>query len=161
MRPPRQPTPEEIALWRSVMGETGSSAATTQNPPAMASVMAPPLPKKPAAPAPLVPLDVRGAERLFRPHPKVEASLDLHGMTQDQAHRKVIAFLETQQARGARHVEIVTGKGRDGAGVLRTSLPNWLNMPALRPLISAIAHARPEKGGEGALHVLLRRHRDR
>jgi DNA-nicking Smr family endonuclease len=54
-------------------------------------------------------------------------------------------------------VVIITGKGRGTAmGVLRTALPDWLNEPRLRPLISTITHARPEKGGEGVTHVLLK-----
>jgi DNA-nicking Smr family endonuclease len=39
--------------------------------------------------------------------------------------------------------------------VLRRELPHWLNAPALRPLILALAH--PHRANTGAVHVLLRR----
>lgn len=161
MKPPRTVTPEEKQLWRETMGEDRISKPVVSSPSTAAALPVAKAQQAKSSPEILTPLDLRAAERMFRPHPRIEASLDLHGMTQAQAHHAVTAFLERQQARGARHVEIITGKGREGEGALRTNLPRWLNGAALRPLITAIAHAEPKKGGEGALHVLLRRHRDR
>jgi DNA-nicking Smr family endonuclease len=107
----------------------------------------------------------------------VDAKLDLHGMTQEQAHGAVARFVAAQQAAGARCVLIVTGKGgrRDdpfapkpaperftfgaGRGVLKDALPRWLNEPALRPHIVAVTPAQPGHGGAGAVYVLLRRKR--
>ena len=93
-------------------------------------------------------------------HP-LEATLDLHGMGKIEAYGQVQSFIQQQVRKARRHVLIITGKGRGGQeGVLRSNLPHWLNEPALRPLIAAMITARPEKGGAGALHVLLKIARD-
>lgn len=115
-------------------------------------------PKKQAAPAkPLAVLPKREGERLFKPHARTEARIDLHGMTQDEAHEALIRFILRCHGAGKRHVAIITGKGSRGEGVLRRAVPRWIELPELRRLISAITHASPEKGGEGVLHVLLKK----
>lgn len=110
-------------------------------------------------------LDRRQALRLRRGQLSIEARLDLHGMTQAQAHRALASFLARSHAAGKRVVLIVTGKGaRQGAdgsptGVLRRTVPRWLTEPALRQLVLATAAALPRDGGDGALYLLLRRTR--
>jgi len=42
-------------------------------------------------------------------------------------------------------------------GILKAAVPRWLGEPDLRRHVLAIAPARPEAGGSGALYVLLRR----
>ncbi len=105
-------------------------------------------------------LDKRSKMRLRRGQVAIEARLDLHGMTQSQAHDKVYNFLETARDNGRRTVLIITGKGlrQDGQiGVLRSAVPRWLNEPPLRNWIKAFDYAAPRDGGEGALYILLRR----
>ena len=107
---------------------------------------------------PLPSLSNREAARRFKPHGTVEAQLDLHGSSKLEAYERVQQFLLHAQRAGLRHVLIITGKGRSPeAGVLRNYLPDWLNEPPLRSLISGIMQARPEKGGSGVTHVLLKR----
>ncbi|MHA1571809.1 MAG: Smr/MutS family protein, partial [Alphaproteobacteria bacterium] len=73
----------------------------------------------PARPGKLPPLhlggavgtDRRTAERLRRGRMAVEARLDLHGRTQDQAHRELLSFIRRTAAAGMRCVLVVTGKG--------------------------------------------------
>ena len=105
-------------------------------------------------------LDRRTAERLRRGRLPVEARLDLHGMTQVEAHIALTSFIESAAKRGRRCVLIITGKGLRGEGVLRRSVPHWLNDERLRPYLLAIENAQPEDGGHGALYILLRRHRE-
>jgi DNA-nicking Smr family endonuclease len=125
----------------------------------------PVVPARPAPPAlghgTVADLDKRTGERLKRGQLPIEAKLDLHGMTQDEAHRALASFIAGQQAAGKRCVIVITGKGntRGGAGVLREAVPRWLNEPANRPRILAFSHAQPKHGGTGALYVLLRRTR--
>ena len=109
---------------------------------------------------PLRPLSTREANRLRKAYPEIEATLDLHGLGKIDAYGRVQDFLYQQQAAGARHVMIITGKGRIGDGVLRRELPHWLNDISLRPLVSAFASGRPEKGGHGVTHVLVKAHRE-
>lgn len=117
----------------------------------------PALRRVPVAPL-LVPLDRRARAQLLRRHQRVDRTLDLHGMGRVEAYQAVRQCLARAAQEGLRHLVIVTGKGtRDGAGVLRASLPHWLNEPVLRGLIIGIAHGAPHEGGDGMMHVLLRR----
>ncbi len=107
-------------------------------------------------------VDKRTAMRLKRGQLSVEARMDLHGLTQEEAHRALSAFVQGSQAAGRRCVLVITGKGLrpDGAvGVLRAAVPHWLNQAPLRERIVAFSHATPRDGGEGALYVLLKRKR--
>lgn len=81
--------------------------------------------------------------------------LDLHGQTAQRAFFALAAFLRAAQADGLRCVEVVTGRGSMGNGVLRRELPHWLNLPEIRPLVLAAAH--PHAANQGAVRLLLRR----
>jgi DNA-nicking Smr family endonuclease len=105
-------------------------------------------------------LDRRTALRLRRGQLPVEARLDLHGMTQEEAHRALAGFVAQSHAAGRRVLLVVTGKGsRAGTGILRAAVPRWLGDPALRARVLATAPAVPRDGGDGALYLLLRRAR--
>jgi DNA-nicking Smr family endonuclease len=111
-------------------------------------------------------VDKRQAERLRRGRTEIDARIDLHGMTQAEAHRRLAAFIERSAAAGLRLVLVITGKGLTsemagrGSGVLRDAVPRWLNEPGLRPRVLAVTHAQPKDGGHGALYVLLKRAKD-
>ena len=121
---------------------------------------APPQPAQPLQPLDrLAGIDRANAERLKRGQHPVEARLDLHGMTQDEAHRALAAFIRGARAGGKRCVLVITGRGRAGGGVLRSAVPRWLHEPEFRPQLLAIATAQPRDGGAGALYVMLRRTR--
>src|SRR5208282_2331351 len=102
-------------------------------------------------------LDRARFEKLKRGQMAIEARLDLHGQTQDEAHRELSSFIARAQAQGRRLALVITGKGREGRGVLRDSVPRWLNEPGLRGRVLALVNAQPRDGGSGALYVLLRR----
>jgi DNA-nicking Smr family endonuclease len=105
-------------------------------------------------------LDRRTWLRLKRGQVAIEQTLDLHGRTQDEAHRALARFLAAAQAAGCRCVLVVTGKGLGSGGTLRHMVPRWLNEGANRELIVAFTPAQARHGGTGALYVLLRRHRE-
>jgi len=123
----------------------------------------PPGPKKllPLATGRSGDVDGRTLDKLKRGKLRPQARLDLHGMTQNEAHRALVSFMADAQAEGKRCVLVVTGRGRlsEGGGVLRNQTPNWLNAPAIRSRLLAFATAQPRDGGSGALYVLLRRGR--
>ena len=104
-------------------------------------------------------LDRRSDARLRRGQMDIEATLDLHGMTVAKAQPKLIDFLLCAQRRDLRCVVIITGKGREGQGILRQSLPQWLTDQPLRAIILRHYPAQPKHGGSGAFYVLLRRNR--
>ena len=180
-RPPRRGRPlrgEESDLWRrvtdGVVPLSGRDKAPLPTPPAGLDDTPPPPaagdPEKtapppevpPPPPSPRLPelghgsmagVDRRTALRLKRGQMAIEARIDLHGLTQIEAHRALSAFLEACQGAGRRCVLVITGK----SGVLRGAVPGWLNQPPNRSRMIAFSHAAPRDGGEGALYVLVRR----
>lgn len=89
----------------------------------------------------------------------IEARVDLHGMTQDQAYRELQRFLTFCQQKQMIWVLVITGKGikKEEAGVLRTAVPQWLSQPPFISLASGYAPAKDKDGGLGALYVRLKR----
>jgi DNA-nicking Smr family endonuclease len=105
-------------------------------------------------------MDRRTADRFRRGKLPIEGRLDLHGLYQDAAHDALTRFITDSAAMGRRKVLVITGRGsREGAGVLRERLPQWLNQPPCRAHVLAFTPARPEHGRDGAFYVMLRRKR--
>lgn len=102
-------------------------------------------------------VDRATADKLKRGRYPIEATLDLHGMTQDEAHRALTGFVAVSRAAGRRCVLVITGHGRTSGGVLKAAVPRWLAEPGLHRHVLALAPARPQHGAAGALYVLLRR----
>ncbi len=165
-------TPEELALWRAAMrdttpfdGQLPAADAPAPPPPTagVAPATAPPEPKvlRPPRSDSRHPagLDRRSWQRLRRGRLPIEGRLDLHGMTQEEAWQALLAFIDRMQAKGARCVLVITGRGIRTGGTLRRATPRWLESPPLRERVLGFATARIEHGGEGALYVLLRRRR--
>ena len=106
---------------------------------------------------PSAPLEDRSSHRAVRRgRMEVDARIDLHGLTQDQADRALLGFLRRQQASGARCILIITGKGRGGEGVLRRNFLHWLETQAARQFLSGWAPAHTRHGGSGAFYAYLR-----
>jgi DNA-nicking Smr family endonuclease len=129
-----------------------------------AAVVAQPIVQpKPAAPPPLAPLSRKMKQRIARGRHTIDGRLDLHGMTQAEAHDALLRFLHGGQARGAKVVLVITGKGgrqgTEGRGVLNRMVPLWLRLPEFRGLVVGFENAAIGHGGEGALYVSLRRAR--
>lgn len=91
----------------------------------------------------------------------IEGRVDLHGLTQAEAHAMLLSFLTRAHAGGVRYVLVITGKGNSsgGEGVLRRAVPGWLATPAFRALVSSHDHAARNHGGAGALYLRIRRAR--
>jgi DNA-nicking Smr family endonuclease len=180
----RQLSDEENALWTSIAGsvkplrpakiaaktiaktaEAGAPAETGDTPPVPQRATRRDQSPTSAKSLPLAPLDRRLRQRLARGRDGIEARIDLHGMTQREAHAALLSFLRRAQTDGAKIALVVTGKGRredarDGAaerGVLRRQVPMWLALPEFRPFVVGFDAAHVSHGGEGALYVRLRR----
>jgi DNA-nicking Smr family endonuclease len=120
-----------------------------------------PAPSGPRQTPAIVPLPRRDKQRLARGHSAIDARLDLHGMTQAEAHAALARFLGSAQAGGAKFVLVITGTGARGAagerGVLRRQVPLWLHLPEFRSYVVGFETANTGHGGEGALYIRLRR----
>ena len=102
-------------------------------------------------------VDRATAERLRRGRYPVEAVLDLHGFTEEQAHRALTGFVVAARVAAQRCLLVVTGHGRTSGGILRHAVPRWLDEAPLRQHVLLIAPAKPQHGGHGAFYLLLRR----
>jgi DNA-nicking Smr family endonuclease len=104
-------------------------------------------------------LDRPTHEKLAKGRLPIEARVDLHGMTQSEAHGLLLGFLHRAYALGIRHVLVITGKGSSlgSDGVLKKAVPAWFATPSFRPLVGSYESAARHHGGGGALYVRLRR----
>lgn len=119
---------------------------------------------RPAVPPPLAAIDRRTRQKIARGRQEIDGRIDLHGHTQHEAHAALLRFLSARQAKGARVVLVITGKGVRGdngreRGVLRRQVPLWLALPEFRDLVIGFDEAAIGHGGEGALYVRLRKQR--
>jgi DNA-nicking Smr family endonuclease len=117
---------------------------------------------RPAGQPALAPIMRREKQKLARGHETIDARIDLHGMTQTEAHAALRSLLHRSQANGAKFVLVITGKGLpsggfDGRGVLRRQVPLWLALPEFRCYVAGFDVASASHGGEGALYIRLRK----
>ena len=149
----RKPNDEGAAPAPAKAAKTAKATKVVARP-------APP-PAKPPGPPPIAPLARREKQQLARGRTTIDKRIDLHGMTQAQAHTALAYFLRAAQHDGAKFVLVITGKGARGAdsdrGVLRRQVPHWLRLPDLRDIVLGFEEAHVTHGGEGALYVRLRR----
>ncbi len=91
----------------------------------------------------------------------IDARLDLHGLTQGEAHDALLQFLRRSARDGLRLVLVITGKGggsaHEGRGVLKRQVPMWLRLPGFAAFVIGFESAAISHGGEGAMYVRLRR----
>lgn len=142
---PPEPAAREAAARRATYVPLVPSAPAAPRPPA----------SKSAEPG----LDRNTARRFERGEMPIDSAIDLHGMTQARAHEALDGFVAAAARAGARMLLVVTGKGRQGEGVLRRQVPEWLRAGPHAGRILRIASARIQHGGEGAFYILLRRAR--
>ena len=180
-RPPRRLSDDEHALWQGIARSVAplrrkpkptreksepDAAPAPRNDrkplpkPVPVPVSARPKPA-PAPSPPLAPLGRRMKQRLARGTEPIDGRLDLHGMTQAEAHAALLRYLRGAQDRGVKNILVITGKGsRDaGRGVLKRQVPLWLKLPEFRSLVVGFEDAHVGHGGEGALYVRVRRSR--
>ena len=89
----------------------------------------------------------------------IEAALDLHGYTVDQAEEILASFIKKCLSRKLRCIKIIHGKGftaRSEHPILKNQLVHWL--PQITSVL-AYCSALPRDGGAGAVYVLLKRTR--
>ena len=147
--PAKKLTDEDRVLWNLVarVGEAAEGQASRSRraaKPAADGKMPTPRPAlpQPRVAAPATPkrqhvthvLDRPTLDKLARGKLPIEGRVDLHGMTQSEAHALLLSFLQRAHASGVRYVLVITGKGfsSGGDGVLKRQVPAWLSTPPFR-----------------------------
>ncbi|MBS7670184.1 Smr/MutS family protein [Croceicoccus gelatinilyticus] len=189
MKPPNPRTPEglsdeEAALWAKVAATVtpfkermtrpapvpAKPVPVTVTPPKKVKGRVPaprPAPPPPPAPAPPPGLDSHWDRKLTGRMLQPDFTLDLHGHTLDQAHRRLDMGLAQAKAMGARVVLLVTGRPRpveaadrgERRGAIRAKILDWLAAGPHGSDIAAVRNAQRRHGGDGALYLVLRRPR--
>jgi DNA-nicking Smr family endonuclease len=105
-------------------------------------------------------IDRRLLRQLKRGDYAIQAHLDLHGMTQEEARGEVERFIDRARNDGKRCVLLIHGRGhhsKEQIPILKERMKVWLTRGRIGKAVLAFATARPPDGGAGAVYVLLRR----
>lgn len=173
--------PEEKDLWDHVTQTVRRTSLRPSSPkeaiedqpdrrnaaPRRRAVMPPPVPvaqkrSEPLSHGATQGMDGRTAMRMKRGKLDIHGRLDLHGHTQRAAHQALETFLSESFHRDRRTVLVITGKGDPVAGrpgVLKDTVPRWLNEMPMRQWVTGFSYAAVKDGGEGALYVRIKRRR--
>ena len=122
---------------------------------------------KPPITNPLVPpsphhgLDPKLSRDLKNQRRKPDARCTLRHLPLAKAEERLKAFVQDKGVRGAYLVLVITGQYKNSAGVpqgvIRRSLPNWLENPEIAAWVIAWQQAYRHDGGEGAFYLTLRK----
>ncbi|TVP59333.1 MAG: DNA endonuclease SmrA [Halomonadaceae bacterium] len=96
-------------------------------------------------------------KKLRMGHYDIEARLDLHRKTVEEARQEVFNFVREGVRFGARNVLILHGKGErnpDRIAVIKSYLAKWLKE---LPDVMAFHSAQTHHGGTGAVYVMFRK----
>jgi DNA-nicking Smr family endonuclease len=99
----------------------------------------------------------RTMRKLARGGYSVQAEIDLHGMTLDEARPRLADFIDYNAMQGKLCVRIVHGKGLgsgDRGPVLKNAVNRWLRK---WDSVLAFVSTRQVDGGTGAIYVLLQK----
>lgn len=86
----------------------------------------------------------------------VQDSIDLHGLTSNEARGLLVDFLNHALSNNYRCVNVIHGKGwrsEGGEGILKIRVRHWL---AQHPQVLAFCEAPAHAGGGGAVWLLLK-----
>jgi len=189
-RPPRGLSAEEAALWRKVAATVTPLHPQIPAPAPVAEPVPTPPPPAPAkrvrgrVPAPLVPpppppqptkrpltrdgLDGSWDRKLASGSIAPDVTIDLHGMTLDTAHARLISGIGQALAMESRVILLIAGKSRphdehdargQRRGAIRAKLLDWLAHSSHASRIAAVRPASPRHGGAGAVYIVLRKAR--
>jgi len=170
---PKELSAEDRILWsrvartaRPLPGKAYPEEEISSREQGFQEAPAPPLQEASPQTAPPVPpsrqnprrLDAPTREKLARGRIDIAGRVDLHGLTQAEAHSLLLSFLRQAFAGERRYVLVITGKGKgSGEGVLRRAVPQWFSMPPFSDIVGGFEEAARNHGGGGALYVRLRR----
>lgn len=94
--------------------------------------------------------------KLRRGHWPQQDSIDLHGLTSNEARALLANFITQALNRHYRCINVIHGKGwrmEGGEGILKIRVRHWL---AQHPQVLAFCEAPAQAGGGGAVWVLLK-----
>ncbi len=100
--------------------------------------------------------------------PKIR-KVDLHGLSLDEANKKIETLIDKYFMEGVEKIIIITGKGlrskttnnpyvSKNLSILKNSVPDYINANIkIKSKIKSISKAEIKDGGEGALYIFLKK----
>lgn len=85
------------------------------------------------------------------PRRELRDTLDLHGLTIEEAHRAFAHFLTLHRQAGTKQITCITGRGASGGGAIRREFDGWLSTPQFKDKI--IQFKWLNDGGAVILHL--------
>ncbi|MDH5796732.1 MAG: laccase domain-containing protein [Anaplasmataceae bacterium] len=85
----------------------------------------------------------------------IDGTLDLHNLTVNTAYTEVINYIKISFTEGLTNLLIITGKGRDGTGIIKNEFLTWLNNNHIKNYIKKVSIAQDQDGGDGSFYVIL------
>ena len=98
--------------------------------------------------------------------------VDLHGLSLDEANKKIEILIDKYFMEGVEKIIIITGKGlrsktsnnpyvSKDLSILKNSVPNYINANLkIKSKIKSISKAEIKDGGEGAFYIFLKKFRE-
>jgi DNA-nicking Smr family endonuclease len=95
--------------------------------------------------------------------------VDLHGLSLDEANKKIEILIDKYFMEGVEKIIIITGKGlrsktsnnpyvSKDLSILKNSVPNYINANLkIKSKIKSISKAEIKDGGEGAFYIFLKK----
>ena len=95
--------------------------------------------------------------------------VDLHGLSLDEANKKIEILIDKYFIEGVEKIIIITGKGlrskiiddpyvSKDLSILKNSVPNYINTNLkIKSKIKSISKAEIKDGGEGAFYIFLKK----
>lgn len=165
---------EELRIWTSVTDTISKGTQIGKNFSEVSPIFATKKPR--SAPNPkIVPngenlqttkMDPQVRTKIAKGRIQIDKTLDLHGMRLNEAYHALKQAIFSGYQRGYRILLVITGKGNSGTdishglqerGILRRTVPNWLDNADIKPYIIGYSAASGKHGGNGAIYLHLRR----
>ena len=103
--------------------------------------------------------------------PKIK-KIDLHGLSLDEANKKIEILIDKYFIEGVEKIIVITGKGlrsktidnpyvSKDLSILKKSVPDYININSkINNKIKSISKAEIKDGGEGAFYIFLKKFRE-
>lgn len=157
----RKLTPPEKEIWDKVSktvtprrSRGAKPVASSEEFAAMVRMTPPPRPAGKPRPKSL---DVNQDKKVRRGWVEIDAKIDLHDMTLENAYPALVRAVIRASKQNHKCLLVITGKGARLEGVLRRNFTGWLARDPIRPLIANYAQAHIRHGGSGAWYVFLKK----
>ena len=87
----------------------------------------------------------------------INSKLDLHGYKIKEAEIVFTNFIKDNYYTNKRNLLVISGKGNQGKGKIKQSIPIWLNNSPLLEMVYIYSSAALKDGGDGAFYICLRK----